>query len=140
LRRIPIEGGESTRIANWLWSSSISPDGVKVASYTRPTPTEPIIYTVLVSTTNGSQTRVAETPPDGPPFVWSADGKALQYIQVDSGIANIWEQPVSGGAPHRISDFSSQQMFSFARSRSGNQLAMARGQTRSDVVLISNFR
>ncbi len=140
LRRIPIEGGESTRLANWLWSSSISPDGVKVVSYTRPTTTEPIIYTVLVSTTNGSQTRVAETPPDGPPFVWSADGNAVQYIQVDNGIANIWEQPVAGGAPHRISDFSSQQMFSFARSRSSNHLAMARGQTRSDVVLISNFR
>jgi serine/threonine protein kinase len=140
LHKVPIEGGGSTRIAKSLWMSSISPDGTKVASYTTPTATEPIIYTVLVSTTNGSQTRVAETPPDGPQFVWTPDGKALQYIQVDSGIANIWEQPVSGGPPHRISDFSSQQMFSFARSRSGNHLAMARGQTRSDVVLISNFR
>jgi hypothetical protein len=77
---------------------------------------------------------------EAPRFVWSRDGKALQYIQVDKGTTNIWEQPIAGGAPRRISNFSSQQMFSFARSRTGNHLAMARGQTRSDVVLISNFR
>jgi Tol biopolymer transport system component len=88
---------------------------------------------------DGRQRRIAETPAEGPQFVWSPDGKTLRYIQVDKGAGNIWEQPVSGGAPRRVSSFSSQQIFAFAWSRIGKKLAMARGQTRSDVVLISNF-
>jgi serine/threonine protein kinase len=140
LRKVPVEGGQPTPVANELWTSSISPDGKQVASYTTATGPDGRVYTVLISMAGGSQTRVAETPPEGPQFVWSPDGKALQYIQVDKGTANIWEQPLSGGPPRPISNFSSQQMFSFARSRTSKGLAMARGQVKSDVVLISNFR
>jgi eukaryotic-like serine/threonine-protein kinase len=68
------------------------------------------------------------------------DGKALQYIRVDKGTANIWEQPLPSGAPRPVTRFSSQQIFSFAWSRDGRHLAFARGQTRADVVLISHFR
>jgi Tol biopolymer transport system component len=140
LRRVPVAGGESISLIENFWTSSISPDGSEVATYSTPVLADAKIYIVLISTADRKQTRVAETPPEGPQFVWSRDGKALQYIQVDQGAANIWEQPISGGAPRRISNFSSQQMFSFARSHTGNRLAMVRGQTRSDVVLISNFR
>jgi eukaryotic-like serine/threonine-protein kinase len=140
LRKVPIDGGESTRVANELWTSSISPDGTEVASYTTPTGPDARIYTVLISMADGRQTRIAETPAEGPQFVWSPDGETLRYVQVDKGAGNIWEQPVSGGAPRRVSSFSSQQIFSFAWSRIGKKLAMARGQTRSDVVLISNFK
>jgi eukaryotic-like serine/threonine-protein kinase len=140
LRKVPIDGGESTRVANEFWTSSISPDGTEVASYTTPTGPDARIYTVLISMADGSQTRIAETPAEGPQFVWSPDGKTLRYVQVDKGAGNIWEQPASGGAPRRVSSFSSQQIFSFAWSRIGKKLAMARGQTRSDVVLISNFK
>jgi Tol biopolymer transport system component len=140
LRKVPIAGGESTSVIENFWSSSISPNGNEVATYSTPTPSDPKVYTVLISIADGHQTRVAETPPEGPQFVWSYDGKSLQYIQADAGTSNIWEQLLSGAAPRRISNFSSQQMFSFARSGTGNHLAMARGQTRSDVVLISNFR
>jgi Tol biopolymer transport system component len=140
LRKVPVEGGQPTPVANELWTSSISPDGKQVASYTTATGPDGRVYTVLISMAGGSQTRVAETPPEGPQFVWSPDRKALQYIQVDKGTANIWEQPLSGGPPRPISNFSSQQMFSFARSRTSKGLAMARGQVKSDVVLISNFR
>jgi Tol biopolymer transport system component/predicted Ser/Thr protein kinase len=140
LRKVPVDGGVATIIAKELWTSSISPDGAQVATYTTPMGPDARIYTVLVSMTDGSQTRVAETPPQDPQFVWSADGKALQYFQMDQGAGNIWEQAIAGGPPRRVSNFSSQQMFGFARSRTGNKLAMARGETRSDVVLISSLR
>jgi eukaryotic-like serine/threonine-protein kinase len=140
LRKVPIDGGESTRVANEFWTSSISPDGTEVASYNTPTGPDARIYTVLISMADGRQTRIAETPAEGQQFVWSPDGKTLRYVQVDKGAGNIWEQPVSGGAPRRVSSFSSQQIFSFAWSRIGKKLAMARGQTRTDVVLISNFK
>ncbi|HTV60670.1 MAG TPA: LpqB family beta-propeller domain-containing protein [Verrucomicrobiae bacterium] len=140
LRKVPVAGGQSTSLVENFWTSSISPDGSEVATYSTPVHSDPTVYIVLISMADGKQTRIAETPPEGPQFVWSHDGKTLQYIQVNAGTANIWEQPLSGGAPRRISNFSSQQMFSFARSRTGDHLAMARGETRSDVVLISNFR
>jgi eukaryotic-like serine/threonine-protein kinase len=138
--KVPIEGGQAVRVASQAWMSSVSPDGKQLASYSTPTDQEPRVYTILISTADGSRTRIAETPFAGPQFVWSSDGKSLEYAQLDKGTANIWDQPLSGGPPRRISNFSSQQIFSFARSHSGKGLAMARGQTRSDVVLISNFR
>jgi eukaryotic-like serine/threonine-protein kinase len=141
LWRVPIEGGEPTRFTTYDgWTVGISPDGSQVAFYNMPTEQnlKPKIH--LVSVDGGSRTVVADSPPDWPILKWSPDGKALQYIRVDKGTANIWEQPLPSGAPRPVSRFSSQQIFSFAWSRDGRHLAFARGQTRADVVLISHFR
>jgi Tol biopolymer transport system component len=57
-----------------------------------------------------------------------------------NGASNIWEQPLSGGAPHQITNFASDRIPSFAWSRDGKQLLLIRGNQTSDVILISNFR
>ena len=74
----------------------------------------------------------------GPPH-WSPDGKALQFLLIRKGATNVWEQLLSGGDPHPVTDFQSGRIFSFAWSRDGKQLYLARGGNVSDVVLISNF-
>jgi WD40-like Beta Propeller Repeat len=53
---------------------------------------------------------------------------------------NIWEQPLAGGNPVQVSKFSSGDMFGFAWSRDGKQLAFSRGQRTTDVIMMSNFR
>jgi hypothetical protein len=71
---------------------------------------------------------------------WSADRKSIQYLLTRHGTRNVWEQPLSGGQPRPVTDFTSGQIFDFAWSRDGKPLLLAKGENTSDVLLISNFR
>ena len=71
---------------------------------------------------------------------WAPDGQALDYALTRGGASNIWRQALAGGAPKQITNFKSDRIFFFAWSRDGKQLALERGNTPSDVVLISNFQ
>jgi Tol biopolymer transport system component len=71
---------------------------------------------------------------------WAPDGKALDYRLTRGGASNIWRQALAGGPPKQITNFKSDLIFSFDWSRDGKQLALARGSTSSDVILISNFQ
>ncbi len=55
-----------------------------------------------------------------------------------SKMANIWRQPVEGGAAVQITNFTTNRIFNFAFSPDGSQLALSRGTFNSDVVLIEN--
>jgi Tol biopolymer transport system component len=70
---------------------------------------------------------------------WAPDGRALDYILTRGGASNIWRQALAGGPPKQISNFKSDLIFFFAWSRDGKQLALERGATSSDVILISSF-
>jgi Tol biopolymer transport system component len=70
---------------------------------------------------------------------WAPDGKALDYTLTRGGATNIWRQALTGGPPKQLTNFKSDLIFSFAWSRDGKQLALARGSTASDVILITNF-
>ena len=52
---------------------------------------------------------------------------------------NLWNQPIDGGAPKPVTNFTSEQIFSFAWSADGKRLAIARGTVTNDVVLVSNL-
>jgi Tol biopolymer transport system component len=71
---------------------------------------------------------------------WSPDQKSLQYLLTRRGATNVWEQPLAGGAPRQVTNFTSDQIFDYAWSRDGKQLLLAKGEETSDVVLLSNFR
>lgn len=47
------------------------------------------------------------------------------------------EQPIAGGEPRQLTNLGSGQIFSFAWSRDGSQIAFSRGRTRNDVILLS---
>ena len=71
---------------------------------------------------------------------WTADGQALTYIDRRGGTSNIWSQSLSGGPPQQLTDFKADQIFNFAWSPDGKQLACARGVVTSDAILISDFK
>ena len=72
-------------------------------------------------------------------LAWSADSKALEYALTRDGVSNLWEQPLSGGPAKQLTHFKSDVILDFAWSLDGKQLALARGNLNSNVVLISNF-
>jgi Tol biopolymer transport system component len=71
---------------------------------------------------------------------WSPDSKSLQYVLTRDGVGNLWEQPLSGGPANQLTHFKTDLIFDFAWSLDGKQLALARGNRNSNVVLISNFQ
>ncbi len=71
---------------------------------------------------------------------WTPDGGALRYVDNGGGVSDIWEQRVEGGAPKRLTDFTTGKIFRLAWSRDGRRLAFERGAEFDDATLISDFK
>ena len=72
-------------------------------------------------------------------FRFTPDGKAVAYAAIDDqGVANLWSQSLQGGAPKQITNFKSDKIFDFAWSPDGKELAVSRGRTSRDVVLLND--
>ena len=143
LYRVPIDGGAPLEIfssPNGISSAVISPDGKRIAfgyQELRPAPT---LKLAVLPAAGGALVNVFVRPIGAQKLRWSPDQKSLQYLLTRHGATNVWEQPLSGGPPRPVTDFTSGQIFDFAWSRDGKQLLLAKGENTSDVLLISNFR
>ncbi len=140
--RLSLDGGTPTELipnASTL-DSRISPDGTMVvAEAWTDAATDPTVWRV-VPAAGGAPLYSIPTPAGTGLISWSPDGRALQYVRTRSTGDNIWEQPLAGGAPRQVTSLTSGRIFNFAWRRDGKQLALVRGETGSDVILISNFR
>jgi len=65
--------------------------------------------------------------------------KRFCYVLTRDGVSNLWEQPLAGGTAKQLTHFKSDLILDFAWSLDGKQLALARGNFNSNVVLIANF-
>jgi serine/threonine protein kinase len=74
------------------------------------------------------------------PIHYSVDGKALEYVVRENGVDNIWRQPLDGSAGKWETAFKSEHISHFEWSPDGKRLAMSRGHTDSDVVLIRDSK
>jgi Tol biopolymer transport system component len=141
LWRVPVEGGTAERLTHYGSTfPAISPDGKWVAfAFVGPSPTG----IGIIPDTGGQPVKTfhfSYSSPGGTPVLrWSPVGDAIDYIDSRNGVANIWRQPLDGGQPRQISDFTSGLIFNFAWSTDGKGLAVARGSTTSDVVRIRHF-
>ena len=144
LYRLPIEGGTPTEVANSPKGIGgvISPDGQWIAyGYQEGSPV-PLPKIAVIPAAGGAPLYVFGRPSGTTVGVlrWSPNQKGVQYLLTKNGATNVWEQPLTGGAPRQITNFTSGRIFDFSWTRDGKQLLLAKGETTSDVVLISNFR
>ncbi len=127
----------------------ISPDGKRIAYLVGPN--VPVEAPASPSASKPNQLRVipfaggaalyrVDWPLPPKAVRWAPAGDAVEYLLIRNGVSNIWRQKLSGGPPKQITNFESGQIFDFAWSHDGRQLALTRGTKSSDVVLISNFR
>ena len=125
----------------------ISPDGKRIMYLASPQPPQ------NASSASANSYQLKVIPSDGGPALykfdwpasasaplWAPAGDAVEYALTRSGVTNIWRQKLSGGPPKQITNFGSGQIFGFAWSHDGRQLALTRGSESSDVILISDFR
>ena len=130
--KVPIDGGDTIRVIDKASGGvGISPDGKWIASGL--TATKSAIYPVE----GGEPHKILDIPS----FYasWTPDGRALAYLDKKNG-STISTQTIDGGTTKQLMDFKPDRIFYFAWSRDGKQLALARGATNNDVILISNFK
>jgi serine/threonine protein kinase/Tol biopolymer transport system component len=96
---------------------------------------------VLFSLARGQPVRTYDYDPRHRGFVrFSPDGKGIVYPVQDKGVDNLYVQPLEGGAPRQLTNFTSLQIYSYQWSVDGKHLALVRGDTPSDLVLIKDAK
>jgi serine/threonine protein kinase len=143
LDRVPINGGASQTISELPISDSvfdISPDGKLAAFATLEHSGEHKEKLALVATDSG-QAKFLEPERVRFGFVrFSRDGKSVVYPIRENGVDNLWLQPLDGSKGRQITDVTSEHIYDFHWSFDGKQLALVRGHTDADVVLIRDMR
>lgn len=72
------------------------------------------------------------------PVRWSPDGRSLFLISTVGNVGNIRSLPLDGSEPQSMTNFKSHILESFSWSPDGKRLAVARGLSVSDVVLLTD--
>ena len=139
LARVPIDGGTAQTISDLPVSGvvDLSPDGKLGAFATLQHSGEHKEMLALLDTESGKTAKLMnfERPRFGL-LRFARDGKAVVYPTRDNGVDNLWLQPLDGSKGKQITDFASEHIYDFHWSFDGKQLAMVRGHTDADVVLI----
>lgn len=141
LWKVPIDGGEPVQLTDQTTQyPAISPDGKLIACRYQERGAPPKI--AIIPFKGGPPVNLFDYQDPGPPTPvrWTPDGRAIAYIRTVSGVSNIWVQPIDGSPPKQFTDFKELRLLNFAWSRDGKLLALSRGVTNSDVVLISNLK
>ena len=70
-------------------------------------------------------------------ITWTPDGRGIAYARE----GNLWVQALSGGAPRQLTRFTDRRPIgSFAWSRDGKRLAVARVTVTNDIVLFQGLK
>jgi len=141
LWRIPIEGGgtpQKVDLPNSL--VAFSRDG-KLALYGSQAFESGTVQSKLVvaPAEGGKPLYTFDAPYGVRQGRFTPEGKALTYLLTRNRATNIWEQPLAGGNPFQVTKFTSGEMFDYAWSKDAKQLAFSRGQSKTDVVMMSGF-
>jgi Tol biopolymer transport system component len=67
---------------------------------------------------------------------FAPDGKGIVYPIRDKGIDNLWIQPLDGSPGHQLTHFTALKIYSYDWSHDGKSLALVRGDSPTDLVLI----
>lgn len=139
IERIAFDGGTAIRLSSQNDASDpvVSPDG-KLIAYEHYDD-QLGWHTALLPAAGGAPVKVFDFHAFRAGVRWANEGRALLYTNAHQP-DNVWRQAISGGAPQQITRFKEDQIGYFDVSADGKQLAVARGNAYSDVVLITNFR
>jgi len=136
--KVPLDGGQSTKVSDDLTADfAVSPDGKTAALATFGHLAEHIEKLTLVAIDSGETLKSLDFQhPRSGHLRFSPDGKAIVYSVRTAGVDNLWSQPLDGSPGKQITEFPAEHILDFHWSFDGKQLALIRGHTDSDVVLI----
>jgi Tol biopolymer transport system component len=142
LWRMPIEGGEAKQLTDFESTEPhVSPDGKFIACFLNDE--KNISRMAVISFEGGAPLRTFDVPHtvsiDMTPK-WTPDGRGITFIDNRGGIQNLWLQPIDGGAPKQLTDYKQNDIYRREWTRDGKQVAIVRGESTNDVVMITDFK
>ena len=138
--RIPAPKGNSERLTNFPSTEpAYSPDGSMIACFSILEGEKFWILAILPAE-GGSPVKTFQIPTStatsrGP--AWTPDGKQITYIVSNGEKSDLWAQPVEGGDPVRISDFTRPWIARRSYSQDGKRIAITRGEAFRDAVMLT---
>jgi serine/threonine protein kinase/Tol biopolymer transport system component len=145
LARVSIDGGASQAISDLPISGifDLSPDGQLAAFPTLEHSGGHKAMLALIETQGGKVVKRMDF--ERPLFGYRAlrfarDSKSVVYPVRENDVDNLWLQPLDGSKGRQLTDFTGEHIFDFHWSFDGKQLALVRGHTDADVVLIRDSK
>jgi serine/threonine protein kinase len=143
LMRVPLQGGTPQKVSSLQLQSyfDISPDG-RTALFSTISHAEGHREKVVEVEVESGQVKreITMQKSHTDRLQYSADGKAIEYAVRENGVDNIWRQPLDGSAGKFETSFKSEHIGQFRWSPDGKRLALVRGHTDSDVLLMRDTR
>ena len=139
LWKVAIDGGEPVQLVDKpSMQASFSLDGTMIACWYKPDATTPWRI-ALIPSAGGPPIKLLDVERTSiTPIHWSPNGQSIYYIKSRPFVGNIWSQPIAGGEPTAITQFTSERMEGFDVSPEGNIIA-ARSHPVQNAIRISNF-
>jgi len=137
--QVPIEGGTPRKITDLNLASffDISPNGRTLAFATVDHAAGHEERLALVSVDSGELVKKIEFQRTRIGLVhFSRDGKSIVYPIRENNADNLWQQPLDGSPGRQLTSFKTEHIWDYHWSPDGTKLALVRGHTDSDVVLI----
>jgi eukaryotic-like serine/threonine-protein kinase len=140
--RVAIDGGQPERVSKEVAETrggfDLARDGKTIVLGTYDFKAQrPNIS--LASSDSGQISRVLEFDPrHSGSLGFSPDGKGIVYPVREKGVDNLWLQPLDGSPGRQLTNFDSLGIYSYQWSPDGKSLALVRGDSPSDLVLIQD--
>jgi serine/threonine protein kinase len=136
LKRISVEGGTPETVVDDPFSGyTLSRDGQFAANLDiRELDHKLVLNVVSMADKKTAYHNIDSRASD--PIQFAPDGKGLVYKVREKGVDNLWLQPLDGSSYQQLTHYSSERIARFSFSMDGTRLAIERGHTESDAVLL----
>jgi eukaryotic-like serine/threonine-protein kinase len=142
--QVPMDGGASRKVSDLAINAGffdISPDGRTLAFATVDHAGGHEEKLVLVATDTGQvQKQIEFQRPRRGIVRFARDGKSVVYPTRENNVDNLWQQPLDGSAGKPLTSFKAEHFWDYHWSPDGSKLAVVRGHTDSDVVLMRDMQ
>ncbi len=144
MMKVPIDGGTPERVTDMTLDGifDISPDGGTAAFgvIDHANGHEEKLVLFDLSTRQVRKSMKFERQRAGVFIRFSRDGKSVVYPVRENGVDNLWQQQLDGSAGKQLTSFKAEHIWDYHWSPDGSKLAMVRGHTDSDVVLMRDMQ
>ncbi len=140
LMKMSLSGGDAKPVTSKVVDfGAVSPDGQQIAAVT--TEGTGVNFKALIAIVPAAGGLPVKTFPPNRSisgyFQFSPDGQALYYPVSEKGVANMVRQQVGGATVDPVTNFSDLTIYGYDYDWKNKKLALARGQTNHDIVLLT---
>jgi Tol biopolymer transport system component len=144
LFKVPLSGGKPQLVISALVENvggyDFAPDGKTFVLGTYDFKAQRPTFSILSSDTSQIIKTYDYDPRHTGALRFLPDGKGIVYPIHDKGADNLFVQPLDGSAGRQLTKFDSLHIYSYQFSPDGKRLALVRGDSPSDIVLIKDAK